>query len=214
MITGSLSEWAAAMGGELLGGDGHFVGVSTDTRSQAQGALFFALRGERFDGADFLPAAISGGAAGAVLSSPLPQDIPQIIVKDTRGALADCASAWRKRFDMPVIGITGSNGKTTVKELTAAILRAEWGAQAVLASPRSFNNEIGLAADAIGLFGIAPGSRAGIRRQPAWRYRQPLRDRPADDRGAAECFAGAPEGSGKRGECRSRKGRSDVQPGV
>lgn len=144
MISGSLSEWAAAMGGELLGADGHFVGVSTDSRAPAQGALFFALRGERFDGADFLPAAISGGATGAVLSNPLPQDVPQIIVKDTRGALANCASAWRKRFDIPVIGITGSNGKTTVKELAAAILRAEWGAQAVLASARSFNNEIGL----------------------------------------------------------------------
>lgn len=144
MIAGSLSEWAAAMNGELVGSDGHFVGVSTDSRSQARGALFFALRGERFDGADFLPAAISGGATGAVLSRPLPEDVPQIIVEDTRGALADCARTWRRRFDLPVIGITGTNGKTTVKELTAGILRAEWDEQSVLASPRSFNNEIGL----------------------------------------------------------------------
>ena len=144
MIAGSLSEWAVAMGGELLGPDGQFEGVSTDSRSQTRGALFFALRGERFDGANFLDAAISGGATGAVLSRPLPEDVPQIIVKDTRGALAGCAKAWRNRFDKPVIGITGSNGKTTVKELTAAILRSEWGANAVLASPRSFNNEVGL----------------------------------------------------------------------
>ena len=132
------------MNGELVGPDGDFVGVSTDSRSQARGALFFALRGERFDGADFLPAAISGGATGAVLSRPLPEDVPQIIVRDTRGALADCARAWRQRFDMPIIGVTGSNGKTTVKELTAGILREEWEEDSVLASPRSFNNEIGL----------------------------------------------------------------------
>ena len=144
MIAGSLSEWAAAMNGELRGRDGHFSGVSTDSRSQAPGALFFALRGERFDGADFLPAAVTGGAAGAVLSRALPEDVPQIIVKDTHGALADCARTWRQRFDLPVIGITGSNGKTTVKELTAGILRAEWDGPSVLSSPRSFNNEIGL----------------------------------------------------------------------
>ena len=144
MIAGSLSEWATAMGGKLRGPDGHFEGVSTDSRSQARGALFFALRGERFDGADFLSAAVSGGATGAVLSRPLPEDVAQIIVKDTRGALADCARTWRQRFEIPVIGVTGSNGKTTVKELTASILRAQWGKQAVLASRRSFNNEIGL----------------------------------------------------------------------
>lgn len=144
MIAGSLSEWATAMDGRLLGPDGHFAGVSTDSRSPARGALFFALRGERFDGADFLSAAVSGGATGAVLSRPLPEDVAQIIVKDTRGALADCARTWRGRFDIPVIGVTGSNGKTTVKELTASILRAHWGEEAVLASPRSFNNEIGL----------------------------------------------------------------------
>ena len=144
MITGSLSEWATAMDGRLIGPDGQFAGVSTDSRLQARGALFFALRGERFDGADFLPAAISGGATAAVLSRPLPEDVPQIIVKDTRGALADCARTWRRRFAIPVIGVTGSNGKTTVKELTASILRAEWSEEAVLASRRSFNNEIGL----------------------------------------------------------------------
>ena len=144
MIAGSLSEWATAMDGELRGPDGQFAGVSTDSRSQVRGALFFALRGEQFDGADFLSAAISGGATGAVLSRPLPEDVPQIIVKDTRGALADCARTWRRRFAIPVIGVTGSNGKTTVKELTASILRSEWGAEAVLASRRSFNNEIGL----------------------------------------------------------------------
>ncbi len=144
MIAGSLSQWAQAMGGELRGPDGRFAGVSTDSRMQARDALFFALRGERFDGADFLAAAVAGGASGAVLSRPQPEDVAQIIVRDTRSALADCAKAWRKRFAIPVIGITGSNGKTTVKELTASILRAEWGAEAVLSSPRSFNNEIGL----------------------------------------------------------------------
>ena len=159
MIAGSLSEWAVAMGGKLLGPDGHFEGISTDSRSQARGALFFALRGDRFDGADFLDAAISGGATGAVLTQPLPEDVPQIIVKDTRGALADCARTWRDRFDMPIIGVTGSNGKTTVKELTTAILRSEWGADAVLASPRSFNNEVGLP---LTLLGLSTRHRAAV----------------------------------------------------
>jgi len=144
VISGSLSEWAAAMGGELRGPDGRFAGVSTDSRRQARGALFFALRGERYDGADFVAAAAAGGASGAVLNGPKSEEVPQIIVRDTRGALADCAKAWRIRFDIPLIGITGSNGKTTVKALTASILRAEWGVNAVLSSPRSFNNEVGL----------------------------------------------------------------------
>ncbi len=132
------------MGGELHGPDRRFTGVCTDTRADVRGALFFALRGDCFDGADFLSAAVAGGASGAVLSRLLPEDITQIVVRDTRQALAECANAWRKRFDIPLIGITGSNGKTTVKELAAAILRAEWGAEAVLSSPRSFNNEVGL----------------------------------------------------------------------
>ncbi len=132
------------MGGELRGPDGRFAGVSTDSRRQARGALFFALRGERYDGADFVAAAAAGGASGAVLNGPKSEEVPQIIVRDTRGALADCAKAWRTRFDIPLIGITGSNGKTTVKALTASILRAEWGVNAVLSSPRSFNNEVGL----------------------------------------------------------------------
>lgn len=147
------------MGGRLVGADGRFEGACTDTRSQARGALFFALRGERFDGADFLDAAVSGGAPGAVLSRALPGDVPQIIVGDTRRALADCARVWRRRFELPVIGVTGSNGKTTVKELVAAILRAEWGADAVLASPASFNNEVGLP---LTLLGLSAGHRAAV----------------------------------------------------
>ena len=152
MITGSLSEWATAMDGKLLGPDGHFAGVSTDSRSQARGALFFALRGEHFDGADFLSAAISGGATGAVLSRPLPEDVPQIIVKDTRGALADCARTWRRRFAIPVVGVTGSNGKTTVKELTASILRAQWGGAGRARFAPQFQQRNRPAFDAAGTF--------------------------------------------------------------
>lgn len=132
------------MGGELRGPDARFAGVSADSRRQTRGALFFALRGERYDGADFVAAAVAGGASGAVLNGPASEDVPHIIVRDTRRALADCAKAWRARFDIPFIGITGSNGKTTVKALTASILRAGWGAGAALSSPRSFNNEVGL----------------------------------------------------------------------
>ena len=175
MISGSLAEWATAMGGELRGPDGRFTGVSTDSRKRVEGALFFALRGERFDGADFLPAAVAGGVRAAVLTRPLPQDVPQIIVRDTRGALADCAKAWRQRFGIPLIGITGSNGKTTVKELTAAILRAEWGCEAVLSSPRSFNNEVGLP---LTLLGLSRRHRAAVLELGA--------SRPGDIAGLAE----------------------------
>lgn len=125
----------------LRGGDCVFDSVSTDTRSIESGALYVALKGERFDGHDFIADAERGGAVGVVVSQLMDSSLPQIQVVDTRLALGELAAAWRLQFKGPVIGITGSNGKTTVKEMVASIL-SEKGQ--VLATRGNFNNDIGL----------------------------------------------------------------------
>ena len=143
MIALSLSAAAAAMNGTLEGADAGFEGVSTDTRTLEPGALFVALKGMNFDGHDWLDAAAAAGAAGVVVktatAAPLP--MPAIRVADTRQALGALAAAWRARFELPVVAITGSNGKTTVKEMTAAILRQQ---HPVLATAGNLNNDIGV----------------------------------------------------------------------
>jgi UDP-N-acetylmuramoyl-tripeptide--D-alanyl-D-alanine ligase len=109
--------------------------------------LFFALRGERFDAADFVADAASRGAAGAVVEQIAPADLSQVEVGDSRLALGALARKWREKMAVPVIGITGSNGKTTVKELTAAIMRAalkDYADDVVLATRGNLNNDIGL----------------------------------------------------------------------
>jgi UDP-N-acetylmuramoyl-tripeptide--D-alanyl-D-alanine ligase len=121
-----------------------FTGVSTDTRTLTPGNLYFALKGEQFDGHDYAPMAASKGAAALVLERPQPVDIPQIIVKDTYAALGKLAHAWRQRFNIPVIGITGSNGKTTLKNMLAAILTEAAYPHDILATKGNFNNHIGL----------------------------------------------------------------------
>lgn len=134
--------------------DARFDWVATDTRGELAGALFVALRGERFDGHDFVAEAARAGAAAALVERAWADrnpeaGLPLLVVGDTRRALGRLAAAWRSRFDIPIVGITGSNGKTTVKEMCAAILRA-WcrrtgqGDDAVLATAGNFNNDIGL----------------------------------------------------------------------
>ena len=142
----SLADAAAVLQGRTSGQDARFGGVSTDTRSLQRGELYVALRGERFDGHDFLQAAAAAGAAGAVVErnfaghSPL----PAIVVEDSRRALGDLARHWRARFSPALIAVTGSNGKTTVKEMLACILRRHAGDAAVLATAGNLNNDIGL----------------------------------------------------------------------
>ncbi|MFT4173560.1 MAG: UDP-N-acetylmuramoyl-tripeptide--D-alanyl-D-alanine ligase [Rhodocyclaceae bacterium] len=146
MIT--LSEAALATGGKLIGGDITFDAISTDTRQAMPGALFIALRGERFDGHDYIEQAAEHGAVAALVAHSAarqaPAGLPLLEVADTRLALGDLAAFWRRKFDIPVIGITGSNGKTTVKEMCAAILRAYFGADEVLATQGNLNNDIGM----------------------------------------------------------------------
>jgi UDP-N-acetylmuramoyl-tripeptide--D-alanyl-D-alanine ligase len=145
----SLREASAAIGAKAWGDDARFVSVSTDTRTLARGALFVALRGERFDGHRFLDAARERGAAAAMVdenakSAAEGAGLPLLVVGDTRLALGRLAVQWRARFDIPLIAVTGSNGKTTVKEMIAAILRAHFGEARVLATEGNLNNDIGL----------------------------------------------------------------------
>jgi UDP-N-acetylmuramoyl-tripeptide--D-alanyl-D-alanine ligase len=150
----TLSNVANAIGGQLEGPDRSFESVSTDTRTIGPGQLFFALRGERFDAGKFVADAANRGAAGAVVEQIADVDLSQVEVGDSRLALGALARKWREHFDIPVVGITGSNGKTTVKELTSSIMRAalaECGDDVVLATRGNLNNDIGLPITLLGL---------------------------------------------------------------
>jgi UDP-N-acetylmuramoyl-tripeptide--D-alanyl-D-alanine ligase len=155
-----LSAIASASGGRLVGDDLVVYGVSTDTRHIDAGQLFVALRGERFDAHDFLAQAVEAGAAALLVheASRLPDGVPAVVVDDTRMALGRLAAAWRARFELPVIAVTGSNGKTTTKEMIAAILKAAFGV-AVLSTRGNLNNDIGLP---LTLLGLAAGHRAAV----------------------------------------------------
>ncbi len=137
----SLSAFARACGGELLGADRAYAGVSTDTRTLKPGELFVALHGPRFNANDFVAAAQTAGAAGAVVDTRLERPLPQILVKDTQQALTNAAAAWRTQFRIPIVGVAGSNGKTTVKEMIAAILERSG---VTLATRGNLNNHIGV----------------------------------------------------------------------
>jgi UDP-N-acetylmuramoyl-tripeptide--D-alanyl-D-alanine ligase len=141
----TLSEAARLAAGELVGNDADAKRVVTDTRTLAPGDLFVALKGERFDAHEFVAQALTQGAVGAMvdLSSAI-DAMPVIKVDDTRLALGRLAAGWRKRFAGALIGVTGSNGKTTVKEMIASILAAHDGAETVLATAGNFNNDVGL----------------------------------------------------------------------
>jgi UDP-N-acetylmuramoyl-tripeptide--D-alanyl-D-alanine ligase len=143
----SLREAWSWLGAGTLVGDGRtsLTGVSTDTRAIARGELFVAIRGERFDANAFAAQAMAAGA-GAVMVERWPQGLraPGLIVRDTRHALGELAAGWRRRFTLPVIAVTGSNGKTTVKEMIAAILAAHVGAERRFATPGNLNNDVGV----------------------------------------------------------------------
>ena len=139
-----LSEAAAAIGGSLIGADVRFASVGTDSRDIASGQLFVALKGDRFDGHDYLEQAMSQGAS-AVLVSEDKGVTPAIVVNDTCQALGKLASFWRKKFTIPFVAITGSNGKTTIKEMLVAVLANHTGgAEKIHATAGNLNNHIGL----------------------------------------------------------------------
>ena len=141
MIQMQLSAAAALLNTEILGDDVQFTGLCTDTRKLSDANLFVALKGPNFDGNDYAEAALSQGAAAALVTRPLQSTQPCIVVSDPRAALGTLSASWRDRFDPICIGITGSNGKTTVKDMLAAILARE---HQVLANEGNLNNDIGL----------------------------------------------------------------------
>jgi UDP-N-acetylmuramoyl-tripeptide--D-alanyl-D-alanine ligase len=141
MSTQTLSHFAQLCGGKLKGADAPYTAVSSDTRSLGNGALFVALRGPNFDGNQFVGAALAAGAAGAVVDSEQPAALSQIVVADTQVALERAGHGWREQFDIPLVGVAGSNGKTTAKEMTAAILSQMGNC---LATRGNFNNHIGV----------------------------------------------------------------------
>ena len=119
----TLEEAARTVAGSLVGEDRPYGAVSTDSRTLPAGALFVALKGPNFDGGEFVAAAAERGAVGALVEKPAAgAPIAQIVVPDVLGALQRLSSAWRASFAIPVVGVGGSNGKTTAKEMTAAIL--------------------------------------------------------------------------------------------
>ncbi|MFO8024140.1 UDP-N-acetylmuramoyl-tripeptide--D-alanyl-D-alanine ligase [Thiohalophilus sp.] len=136
----SLSQAAEFLGADYPGADVDFRGVSTDTRQIKPGQLFIALKGPNFDGHNFVSEAMEKGAVACLIEKPV-KGINGIIVPDTRLALGQLAAQWRRQLSVEVIGITGSNGKTTVKEMLAAILSCQG---TVLATYGNLNNDIGM----------------------------------------------------------------------
>ena len=141
MIAFTLAEMAPAIHARHLGSDSRFAAVSTDTRTLVNGDLFVALKGPNFDGHDYLDQALAQGAVAAVVDHEMPLECPQLVVPDTRIALGLMAAEWRQKSTAQVIAVTGSNGKTTVKEMIAAILSRNG---TVLATQGNLNNDIGL----------------------------------------------------------------------
>ena len=137
----SLAEAAVCCEARAQGAEVILQGVSTDTRRLQPGNLYIALRGERFDGHDFVAAAAERGAAAVMIDQDCDTTLPVLRVDNTRTAMGRLAACWRSRFDIPLVAVTGSNGKTTVKEMLASIFsrRGE-----VLATQGNLNNDIGV----------------------------------------------------------------------
>lgn len=137
----TLGQLAQTLGATLHGADVEFARVVTDTRQLSAGDLFVALRGENFDAHDFIAVARNQGAAGSLVSRQVSDALPQVLVPDTLNALQAYAAHWRARYSLPVIAVTGSNGKTTTKQLLASIFAARGP---VLATQGNLNNHIGV----------------------------------------------------------------------
>ncbi len=141
MIRVSLQALTSVLNAELIGADAQIDSVTTDTRKIEAGGLFIALKGEKFDAHEFAAEAIAAGAAALVVSKRLPVGVPQLVVADTRIALGQLGAWVRQQVPARVVGLTGSSGKTSVKEMAAAILRQCGN---VLYTAGNFNNDIGV----------------------------------------------------------------------
>ena len=157
----TLGDAARMLPGARLVGDPAtpIARVHSDTRSVAAGDLFVALRGERFDANDYLGQARAAGAVAVLCERGIESaGLPGLVVADTRVALGELAAAWRRRFALPLVAVTGSNGKTTVTQMIASILRA-WLGDAAFATEGNFNNDIGVP---LTLLRLRPSHRAGV----------------------------------------------------
>ena len=157
----TLGDAARMLPGAVLVGDPAtpIARVHSDTRSLAPGDLFVALRGERFDANDYLAQAGAGGAAAVLCERGIESaGLPGLVVADARVALGELAAAWRRRFALPLVAVAGSNGKTTVTQMIASILRA-WLGHAAFATEGNFNNDIGVP---LTLLRLRPWHRAGV----------------------------------------------------
>jgi UDP-N-acetylmuramoyl-tripeptide--D-alanyl-D-alanine ligase len=141
-----LSQLSRIVNGQCIGADVAFDSVSIDTRTLCNGALFVALKGPNFDGHDFIATARDKGANAAMVSSQVDKSLPVVTVDDTRIALGDLAASWRADFDIPLVAITGSNGKTTVKDMLSRIFVQACAGEkdAVLSTIGNLNNDLGL----------------------------------------------------------------------
>ncbi len=137
-----LSEIAKAVNGQMLGADIEVFSVGSDSRNIVKNQLFVAIKGEKFDGNTYAAEAIKEGAAAVLVSNSQIEARPVVLVSDTRLALGTLAQHWRNKFTLPLVAVTGSNGKTTVKEMIAAILSVS--NKNVLATQGNLNNDIGM----------------------------------------------------------------------
>jgi UDP-N-acetylmuramoyl-tripeptide--D-alanyl-D-alanine ligase len=157
----TLAQLAHALPQARLQGEGAtvFASVSTDSRTLAAGALFVALRGARFDGHDYAAQAQERGAVALLVDRPLDSTLPQLVVPDTLRALGIGAAHWRSRFMLPLIAVTGSNGKTTVTQMIGRILAQAHGEAQRLVTAGNLNNDIGAP---LMLWRLAPAHRAAV----------------------------------------------------
>ncbi len=157
----SLNEVAGALQGRVVGADVTFAAVSTDSRAIGPGQLFIALSGPRFDGHDYLAEVAAKGAVAALVEREVADaPLPQLLVRDTRAALGQLGALNRRNFAGPLAAMTGSSGKTTVKEMLASILRTQAGdAESVLATRGNLNNDLGVP---LTLLQLAPQHRSAV----------------------------------------------------
>jgi len=141
-----LSQLSNIVNGRRIGSDVAFDSVSIDTRTLSRGALFIALTGPNFDGHDFVSVARDKGAKAVMISCKTDDSLPAVIVKNTRKALGELAASWRASFNIPLLAVTGSNGKTTVKEMLSSIFLQACGGEKdkVLSTAGNLNNDLGL----------------------------------------------------------------------
>jgi UDP-N-acetylmuramoyl-tripeptide--D-alanyl-D-alanine ligase len=144
MMKMSLAEIANKLSLGSPSKDAVFTGLSKDTRTLKPGNMYIAIRGEKFDGHEFVDDAFKKGASAALVDNAILSDVPQLIVKDTLDVLGKIGTLWRNQFSPIFIGVTGSNGKTTLKNMIASICQAAVGVDAVLATEGNLNNNIGV----------------------------------------------------------------------